>query len=223
MDEDVIVSDPEVLGGTPVFKGTRVPISVLVENLCDGLSLDEILEAYPTVSREQAVYVLRRAEKCTPRELTVQHQGKGDLYDWDFDVWARRQADLLRERRFDEIDLAHLVDEVESIRRQLAHELQDRMANIVRLRLLLHALPNEPWRPFWQLTLRQQCHMNELIVRDAPSLKDQLPRMLADARETGRLCAVEELAYAYPQKRFDDVFDAMPPLGIEDLIGLELR
>jgi uncharacterized protein (DUF433 family) len=49
----VLVSrDPDILGGTPVFKGTRVPVAVLFENLGDGKSLDEILISYPTLSRE---------------------------------------------------------------------------------------------------------------------------------------------------------------------------
>ena len=50
--------DPEILGGTPVFNGTRVPVSALLDNLEVGLSLDEFLENFPTVTREQAVGVL---------------------------------------------------------------------------------------------------------------------------------------------------------------------
>ena len=43
---NVIVRDPDILGGRPVFRGTRVPVEVLFENLEDGLSIDEIIEAY---------------------------------------------------------------------------------------------------------------------------------------------------------------------------------
>jgi uncharacterized protein (DUF433 family) len=49
-----VAIDPEVMGGTPVFKGTRVPIDALWENLADGVSLEEFLENFPTVGREQA-------------------------------------------------------------------------------------------------------------------------------------------------------------------------
>lgn len=59
---DLVSRDPEILGGTPVFTGTRVPVAVLFENLAAGLSLDEILVEYPTVSREQAVAALQLAE-----------------------------------------------------------------------------------------------------------------------------------------------------------------
>ena len=62
MSDAIIVSDPEILGGTPVFAGTRVPVRVLFENLADGVSLGEILAAYPTVTRQQAVEALREAD-----------------------------------------------------------------------------------------------------------------------------------------------------------------
>ncbi len=53
-----IVSKKEILNGTPVFRGTRVPVSVLLDNLENGVSLDEFLENFPTVKREQAIKVL---------------------------------------------------------------------------------------------------------------------------------------------------------------------
>lgn len=53
-----IVSEKEILSGEPVFRGTRVPVSALLENLEAGVSLDEFLENFPTVKREQAVQVL---------------------------------------------------------------------------------------------------------------------------------------------------------------------
>ena len=53
-----ITIDPEVLGGRPVFSGSRVPVDALWNNLADGASLEEFLEWFPTVSREQAEAVL---------------------------------------------------------------------------------------------------------------------------------------------------------------------
>ena len=50
--------DKEILSGTPVFEGTRVPVSALLDNFEVGVSLDEFLENFPTVKREQAVQVL---------------------------------------------------------------------------------------------------------------------------------------------------------------------
>jgi len=60
--DDLITIDPEILGGTPVFKGTRVPIKSLFEYLEDDYSLEEFLECFPTVARELARQVLERSE-----------------------------------------------------------------------------------------------------------------------------------------------------------------
>lgn len=63
MSSSVINIDPEILGGTPVFNGTRVPVESLFDHLEDSVSLDQFLEDFPTVSREQAVQVLEMAEE----------------------------------------------------------------------------------------------------------------------------------------------------------------
>ncbi|MEW6683184.1 MAG: DUF433 domain-containing protein [Nitrospirota bacterium] len=53
-----ITVDPDILGGRPVFQGTRVPVDTLLNNLEAGLTLDEFLDNFPTVSRAQALQVL---------------------------------------------------------------------------------------------------------------------------------------------------------------------
>lgn len=58
-----IHSDPEIMGGTPVFRGTRVPLRSLIDYLGGGHSLDEFLDDFPTVMREQVIAVLDEAEK----------------------------------------------------------------------------------------------------------------------------------------------------------------
>ncbi len=58
---DLIISrDPEVMGGTPVFAGTRVPVQALIDDLLAGDSLDEFAEGYPTAGAEDARELLRR-------------------------------------------------------------------------------------------------------------------------------------------------------------------
>jgi uncharacterized protein (DUF433 family) len=59
----VIHSDRDILGGTPVFVGTRVPLRNLIDYLEGGYSLDEFLDAFPSVSRQQAVAVLEAAHE----------------------------------------------------------------------------------------------------------------------------------------------------------------
>lgn len=60
--QSVIHSDPEILSGTPVFVGTRVPAKNLVDYLEGGHTLDEFLEDFPTVTREQAIAALEEAK-----------------------------------------------------------------------------------------------------------------------------------------------------------------
>jgi uncharacterized protein (DUF433 family) len=63
MNSSVINIDPEILGGTPVFRGTRVPIESMFDHLGGGVSLDEFLDDFPSVKREQAIEVLGLAEE----------------------------------------------------------------------------------------------------------------------------------------------------------------
>ena len=60
MSDTLIARNPEILGGTPVFAGARVPVRTLMEHLEAGDRLDDFLEDFPTVSREQALEALER-------------------------------------------------------------------------------------------------------------------------------------------------------------------
>ena len=60
--ESVVRRDPEILGGTPVFAGTRVPVKNLLDYLAAGDSLEKFLDHFPSVTREQAVAVLEVAK-----------------------------------------------------------------------------------------------------------------------------------------------------------------
>lgn len=59
----IIVRDQEVRGGQPVFRGTRVPVDVLFDNLADGMTVDEILAEYPTLRRDDVLAVLADARE----------------------------------------------------------------------------------------------------------------------------------------------------------------
>lgn len=61
---DLIVIDPDILGGTPVFKGTRVPVKSLFDYLEDNQTLETFLECFPSVSRESAKRVLEQSESA---------------------------------------------------------------------------------------------------------------------------------------------------------------
>jgi uncharacterized protein (DUF433 family) len=69
--EQVIHTDPEILGGTPVFVGTRVPMQALIDYIEGGHPLADFLGDFPTVSREQAIAVIEQA-----KELLVAHSAR---------------------------------------------------------------------------------------------------------------------------------------------------
>jgi uncharacterized protein (DUF433 family) len=58
MNRSVVTASPEVMGGTPVFAGTRVPVSTLLDYLEGGDSIEDFLEGFPSVTREQVVAFL---------------------------------------------------------------------------------------------------------------------------------------------------------------------
>jgi uncharacterized protein (DUF433 family) len=68
MTQPYVHSDPEILGGVPVFVGTRVPVRTLFDYLAAGDSLEKFLDHFPTVSREQAIAALNQAN-----DLLVAH------------------------------------------------------------------------------------------------------------------------------------------------------
>jgi uncharacterized protein (DUF433 family) len=61
--EDFVTVDPEIMHGTPVFKGTRVPIDTLFDYLATGDSLEEVLEDFPSVEREYAEMAIEYARR----------------------------------------------------------------------------------------------------------------------------------------------------------------
>ena len=62
--DQLVSRSPEVLGGTPVFKGTRVPVKTLIDYLEGGDNLEVFLQDFPTVSREQAIAALQIAKEA---------------------------------------------------------------------------------------------------------------------------------------------------------------
>lgn len=61
MEKPVISRDPNVMGGTPVFRDTRVPVQTLLDYLEGGETIDDFLNGFPSVSREQVITLLEQA------------------------------------------------------------------------------------------------------------------------------------------------------------------
>jgi uncharacterized protein (DUF433 family) len=67
--KQIVHSDPEILGGTPVFLGTRVPVDALIDFLEGGDTIEDFLENYPGVSREQVFAFLEEASRALLKEI----------------------------------------------------------------------------------------------------------------------------------------------------------
>ena len=70
--KEIINVDAEILSGQPVFTGTRVPLETLFDHLESGISLDEFLDDFPTVSKEQAIALLEIANKVLTSKNVAQ-------------------------------------------------------------------------------------------------------------------------------------------------------
>jgi uncharacterized protein (DUF433 family) len=76
-DEEWLTIDPDILGGTPVFRGTRVPVKSLFDYLEDNYTLEEFTEFFPTVTLDMARRVLEQSESPTLHQHACATRGRG--------------------------------------------------------------------------------------------------------------------------------------------------
>jgi hypothetical protein len=100
------------------------------------------------------------------------------LYEEDFYVWSQRQAELLRARRYDDLDLQHLIEEVKDLGGALRRSVRSRVRTIIEhLLKLQHSQAVDP-RPGWRDTVRTQ--RNDLLDDLTPTLRRELGRELEE-------------------------------------------
>ncbi len=114
-----------------------------------------------------------------------------DLYDSDFYAWTQAQADLLRQREWDSVDIDNLLEEIESLGRRERRELSSRLALVLGHLLKWQFQPNRRSNS-WQATLREQRRQLRKVIKDNPSFQPKLPEFLTDAYESGLLLAVQQ-------------------------------
>jgi len=100
------------------------------------------------------------------------------LYDEDYYVWARNQAELLRDKRFDELDLANLIEEVEDLAGALERSVRSRARTIIEHLLKLKHSPAQDPRLGWRATIRNQ--RSELLNDLTPALRRHLADNLSE-------------------------------------------
>ena len=69
LSDEVILKDPDILGGVPIFRGTRVPFQALLDYLEGGQALDKFIDDFPTVTREAAISALELAKSALVGQL----------------------------------------------------------------------------------------------------------------------------------------------------------
>jgi hypothetical protein len=119
-----------------------------------------------------------------------------DLYKTDFYAWTQEQARLLRERRWDDLDLENLIDEVETVGRSNKKEIESRLVILVAHLLKWKFQPGAR-SSGWIGTIMEQRFEIEAIVRDSPSLKRYPGEVLSDRYRAARLLAAKETGIDY--------------------------
>jgi hypothetical protein len=139
-----------------------------------------------------------------------------DLYEADFYVWAQNQAELLRDRRFEKLDLANLIEEVADLAGALERSVRSRARTIMEHLLKLQHSPTQDPRLGWRATVRTQ--RSELVNDLTPSLRrhlmDNLPDLYARARH--------DAEGSLRDHGEDDAADALPaacPYTLDQITG----
>jgi hypothetical protein len=124
-----------------------------------------------------------------------------NLYDQDFYSWLITNSQLIKEKRFSEIDVENIVEELESMGKSEKRELMSRLA-VLLAHLLKWSYQPEQRSNSWKYTIEEQRRAVEEVLEDSPSLKYQLDQKFNDAYSKAILIAARETGFAkakFPQ------------------------
>jgi hypothetical protein len=138
------------------------------------------------------------------------------LYEEDFFVWSQKQASLLRARRFDELDLENLIEEVEDLGGALERSVRSRARTIMEHLLKLQHSPVKDPRLGWRETIRTQ--RSELLNDLTPSLRRHLADSLSDVYERARHDAEGSLR-DHGEHAAADALPATCPYTLDQITG----
>ena len=132
-------------------------------------------------------------------------------YDEDFAQWSARQAALLREGRFDQLDIENVAEEIESLGRSEKHEIKNRI-EVLLVHLLKWQRQPEHRSRSWAATIRHQREAIEDLIDESPSLRPYPAEVLAQRYTRARAKAAEETTI------FLDLFPTGCPFTIEQIL-----
>ncbi|PZO40294.1 MAG: DUF29 domain-containing protein [Shackletoniella antarctica] len=118
------------------------------------------------------------------------------LYEADFYGWTQQQAHLLQSQRWAELDIANLVEEIESLGKQQRQELRNRLGVLLGHLLKWQFQPDRRSKS-WVATLREQRREILMLLEESPSLKPYLPEAIAVGYQAGLDLVVRETPLAY--------------------------
>jgi len=133
------------------------------------------------------------------------------LYDQDLYAWAMQTARMVREKRFDELDLEHLAEELESMGKSELRALESRLTVLLAHLLKWQYQPQHRSKS-WQRTLIEQRKRIHRLIVDSPSLTPKLPAVLPDVYESALRLAAEETGMD------ESDFPQVCPYSVEDLL-----
>ena len=136
------------------------------------------------------------------------------LHDLDFYAWTQQQVDLLKSGNLVDVDVKHLIEEIESMGASERRELIDRLAVLLAHLLNWHYQPSFRGRS-WQLTIKEQRRQLQRLLKDNPSLYARLEEFISDAYVDSVLLAAKETGLE------ESAFPAQCPYAEDDLLNSE--
>ena len=136
------------------------------------------------------------------------------LHDLDFYAWTQQQVDLLKSGNLVDVDVKHLIEEIESMGASERRELINRLAVLLAQLLKWHCQPSFRGRS-WQLTIKEQWRQLQRLLKDNPSLHARLEEFIADAYVDSVLLAAKETGLE------ESAFPSQCPYAQDDLLNPE--
>lgn len=139
------------------------------------------------------------------------------LYDQDLHLWLVKTADLLKKKRFEELDLENLIEEIESMGKRERRELANRLTTIIEhlLKLTYWTEVKEENARGWRVTIVEQRRQIIRLLADSPSLKTWLEEIFLECYEVARRDTIK--ANYLPE----NIFPLQPFITVEELLNLD--
>jgi hypothetical protein len=129
-----------------------------------------------------------------------------EIYEKDFNIWLENTANLLKEKKFNELDLENLIEEIEAMGKKDKRELKSRLIVLI-MHLLKWKYQPQKKSPSWLKTINEQRREISLLLEESPSLKPSLTTILDDCYQTARKDASKETNLSLTTFPIDNPFN----------------